>query len=175
MLGIWLGTGIGGGLILGGKLHRGAYFSAGEIGQTVPNPHEPRETRILERQASRAAIAARLADAKGVLHHEMTSDRIAELHETGDPDAIAIVGEATALVGVAVANAITLLSLNRVVVGGGIVERMGDAIVAPIAEAARRDVFPDECRQTAFVPTRLGHNAGLLGASLIARDSLPPA
>jgi glucokinase len=103
---------------------------------------------------------------------EMTSRRIAELHGAGDPDAVRIVAEATALIGVSVANAITLLSLGRIVVGGGIVERMGEAIVGPIAEAARADVFPDECRQTQFVATKLGDNAGLLGASLIARDAL---
>ena len=67
---------------------------------------------------------------------------------------------------------LALLSLGRVVVGGGIVERMGDAIIAPIAEAAWKDVFPDECRNTAFVMTALGDNAGLLGASLIARDAV---
>lgn len=172
MLGIWVGTGIGGGFILNGTLHRGTYYSAGEIGQTVPNPHEPPPTRRLERRAARSAIAARIARAKGTDPDDMTASRIAELYRTGDADANAAVTEATELIGVAVANAITLLSLGRVVVGGGIVEQLGEAFVGPIADAARRDVFPDECRQTPFVPTSLGADAGLLGASLIARDAL---
>lgn len=172
MLGIWLGTGIGGGLILGNALHRGTYFSAGEIGQTVPDPDGSEPHRILERQAARSAIARRIAEAKGVEEGEMTAARIADLHAAGDADAARVVDHAAMLIGLSCANAITLLSLGRIVVGGGITERMGEAIIEPIAEAARRDVFPDECRQTPFVMTALGDNAGLLGASLIARDAI---
>jgi len=172
MLGIWIGTGIGGGFILGGTLHRGTYFSAGEIGQTVPDPDGEPPARILERQAARSAIASKLARAKQVDEDEMTSARIAELYDARDEDARRIVEDAARLIGVSVANAITLLSLGRIVVGGGIVERMGMTFVELVAEAARRDVFPDECRATPFVTTSLGDNAGLLGASLIARDAL---
>ena len=59
-IGVWVGTGIGGGLILNGKLHYGHFFSAGEIGHTVLFPGLPRGSRTLENYCSRTAVVHRL-------------------------------------------------------------------------------------------------------------------
>jgi len=181
VLGVWIGTGIGGGLVIGGKLHRGGFATAGEIGHTICYPDAQPGCRRLEHLVSRRGISARLAALIEANHRsvltELTSGEvdaigsaeIAEAYGRRDELTVRVVDAACGLIGTTIANACTLLSLERVVLGGGIVERMSDVLVGLISKRVKRDTFPRRAQAVEVVPTELGDNAGLLGAALVAR------
>jgi len=183
LLGVWIGTGIGGGLILGGRLHRGGFATAGEIGHTICHPDAQPACRRLEQLVSRHGISRRLrflieANHPSILT-ELThgnldaigSAEIAQAYARRDELTVRVVDAACELIGVTIANACTLLSLERVVLGGGIVERMQETLVSRIASVVRRDTFPGRAQAVELVATELGDNAGLLGAAIVAREN----
>jgi glucokinase len=183
LLGVWLGTGIGGGLILNGKLYEGALFTAGEIGHTIFYPNAPMGSRTLEENCSRTAVAERLVKlikanspsklSETVLAGEtIKSKLIAEAYESGDALTHEVVDEVAKLVGIAVANVVTVLSLPRVILGGGLTEAIGKPFVTEVKKSVKEFVFPDRCRQVEIVASELEDDAGLLGAALLAREKL---
>lgn len=184
LLGIWVGTGIGGGLILGGKLYQGAMRTAGEIGQTILFPGNPFGERTLEQNCSRTVVAHRLsflvlANEPSSLAEVVTesgkrikSKVIAKAYTDGDPLTVRVVNDAADLIGVAASNAITLLSIPRIVLGGGLTEAAGKPFVDRVAESMRQHVFPDRCREAQVVASMLEDDAGVIGAALLARDRL---
>lgn len=180
-MGVWVGTGVGGGLVLDGRLHRGSFGTAGEIGHTVLFPDGPKGLRTLEDHASRSGVSrlirARLhAFDESELRDDVdsatgvtASDELAEACAKKDPLAVDVVDRAADLLGFAIANAVTLLSLERVVLGGGVTEALGEPFLAKIRDAFDRRVFPDRLRDCRLVMTELRADAGLLGAALLAR------
>jgi glucokinase len=176
LLGVWLGTGVGGALILGGRIHEGHFGSAGEIGHTVVNPSNPSGWRTLEDNCSRTAVVERLRllmrrGRESVLAGaEIKAAAIGEAYRAGDALAVEVIHETADLLGVAVANAVTLLSLERVVLGGGLAEAVGRPLADRVAASMRREVFPDACREVPVVLTELEDNAGVLGAALAAAE-----
>jgi glucokinase len=181
LLGIWIGTGIGGGLILNGSVYHGQRQTAGEIGHVIIDPHHPLRRRELEHQCSRTAIARDIAEAisegqtsslqafaaKG---GPIPSSEIATALSQGDAVTTRVVHEACGKIGSVIGSIVTLLSLGRVVVGGGLVEDAGLAIVEPIEQAVRAACWPVSLRDIEIVPTKLGSNAGLIGAALLAAE-----
>ncbi|MFN0132838.1 MAG: ROK family protein [Phycisphaerales bacterium] len=184
LLGVWIGTGIGGGLILNGALYYGAFFSAGEIGHTILFPGVPLGSRSLEHNCSRTAVVDRIvrllrSNRKSVIPSlvdgdldQVKSKTVAKAYQMGDELTMQVVDHVADLLGIAIANAVTLLSLPRVVLGGGLTEAMGEPLVERVKKSARANVFPDKCRQVKIVATRLLDDAGALGAALIAQDRL---
>lgn len=183
LLGVWIGTGIGGGLILNDRLYEGAMFTAGEIGHTIFFPGAPLGSRTFEENCSRTAVAdrlvrlikanhpSRLADA--VLAGEtIKSKLIAEAYESGDALTRDVVDQVARFVGIAVANVVTLLSLPRVILGGGLTEAIGKPFVSEVKKSVKEHVFPDRCRQVEIVASTLEDDAGLIGAALLARQKL---
>ena len=182
ILGVWLGTGVGGALVLEGHLHYGAYLSGGEIGHTVVLPGAPLGSKTLEQSSSRSAIVRRLAQliAQGrpSLLTELTdgdpakagSAEIANAYVGGDPLVVEVLDELVSILGVSLGNAVTLLSLDRIVIGGGLGEALGDLFCARLQSAVRATAFPDQCKDVQVVPSILRENAGLLGAALRGRD-----
>jgi glucokinase len=184
LLGVFVGTGVGGGLILDGQLRRGATGLAGEIGHTIID----QDGRVcgcggrghVEAYAGRASLEkrARELDAEGrdtVLVElapakRMTSGVFAKALAAGDPVAIELLDEAVQALGVAVASAVTLLDLPLVVVGGGLADRLGPAFVGRIEQAARSRSFT-QSSPLRVVPADLGDRGGALGAALIAADA----
>lgn len=183
LLGVWIGTGIGGGLILNNRLYQGALFTAGEIGHTVFFPNAPLGSRTLEENCSRTAVAERLvklvkankpsklADTV-IAGDSIKSKLIADAYESGDALTHEVVDEVAAHVGIAIANVVTLLSLPRVLLGGGLTEAVGKSFVTEVRKSVREHVFPDRCRQVEIVASELEDDAGLLGAALLAREKL---
>jgi glucokinase len=184
LLGVWIGTGIGGGLILSGELYYGSFFTAGEIGHTTLFPGNPPGTSTLEQNTSRLSIVERIirliranrpsivpALVNGNLG-DVKSKTIAKAYQAGDELTREVVDNAADLLGIAIANTVTILSLGRVVLGGGLTEAMGEALVDKVAASVRARVFPERCRQVQIVGTRLEDDAGLLGAALLARARL---
>jgi len=179
MLGVFVGTGVGGGLVLDGALRRGPTGMTGEIGHVVFRPHG----RVcgcggrghVEAYAGRAGMErrARELEAKGhdtVLTElakakRMTSSVWAKALAAGDRVAIELLDEGVAALGQAIGGAVTLLDVDLVVVGGGLADRLGSSYVARVGQAARAQVFAGH--RVEVVPAKLGDRAGALGASLL--------
>lgn len=184
LMGIWIGTGVGGGLILRGQIYSGRFFTGGEIGHIRLFPGAPRGSSSVEDFCSRTAVAARLAkriaSGEPSMLEELTGGKldsiksklIARAYAEGDALTREVVHEAADLLAVPIANAVTLLGLPRVILGGGLTEAVGEAWVKRVRDAVRREVFFEACRAVEIVPSTLEDNAGLLGAALLARERL---
>lgn len=183
-LGVWAGTGIGGGLILDGKLYYGHFLTAGEIGHMVLLPQNPPGSRSLEHNCSRTAVVERIiklmrANRKSVLLEmsggeidKVKSRMLAKAYEAGDELTIEVVDSAAELLGISIAGIVTLLSLERVILGGGLTEALGKPFVARVDQAVKKFAFPDRCKQVEVVASQLEDRAGVLGAAAIAEERL---
>jgi glucokinase len=174
VLGIFVGTGVGGGLILDGKLHTGFLGHAGEIGHTVVHW---RKGTTLEEVAGRKYQMKRaktfLDDApkrvrkewKDVDPDKMKSSQLAEFYQKDDPVAVAMIDDAARAVGAAVGSAINFLSPEVIVLGGGVTEALKESFVERVWEFAGRYVLPGAAEGVKCVPAALGDYAGVTGAA----------
>lgn len=180
MLGVFVGTGVGGGLILDGRLRRGAHGLAGEIGHVVVVPGG-RSCSCggrghLETVAGRAGMErrARALDAKGrttllvelARTKRMTSSVWAKALAAGDAVAVDLIDEAVRGLGRAVAATIMTVDLGLVVVGGGLADRLGAPFVKRVEQAVRDELFAGGAA-VRVVPAVLGDRAGAIGAALL--------
>jgi glucokinase len=164
---IALGTGVGGGVVIGGRLHLGLGH-AGEIGHTTVEPDGPLcgcgNRGCLDRMAGADAIAA--------LAGRPTVAAAAEAARAGDAAAVAAFARAGEYVGRALAGAIVLLWPERVVVGGGVADA-GELLFGPIREEIRRRACVAPVDRIAVVAAELGAVAGAVGAALWAAERTP--
>ncbi len=187
LLGVWIGTGIGGGLILNGRLYYGTHLSAGEIGHTIFHPGMGLGERTLENACARSSIVDRivrliLSNHKSKLTAEVEGDyskikskTLAKFYHGGEkPDKLVceVIDHAAHDLGVAIANFVTTLSLQRVVLGGGLTEALSKPFVERVQDAAREHAFPARCRKVDVVESTLADNAGVFGAAMIAQERL---
>jgi len=164
LLCVTVGTGIGGALIMDGELWHGANYSAGEIGYLVVDWLGDRPL-ILDQYASGPAIERAYQAATGRAAR-LPLTKIAQLAQAGDATATeAIVAKARRL-GVILAGCATSLNPAALVVGGG-VPQIG-ALWWDALEAGFRDSLPPPVAATPLLPARLGANAVLLGAAMLA-------
>jgi glucokinase len=165
-----LGTGIGGGIVVGGQLHFGRLGRAGELSHQVIVRDGPPCTcgnrGCLEALAASGAIT-RLAGTSTV------EDAFAAA-ALGDERATAAVAEVADYLGIAIANIVTVLVPERVVIGGG-VAAAGEALLGPVREATARHcaLVPPDWYE--IVPAQLGPHAGAIGAALWASQQTPAA
>jgi glucokinase len=183
LLGVFLGTGVGGGIIIDGKLQRGR-GSAGEIGHTVVKRGGRRcpcgRRGCLEAYAGRLAIerVARDRQARGVRtklfdvmerkdKDRVSSSVIATALDKGDPLTVHLVHQAVRALGLALANAQNLLDLEAIIVGGGLGDRLGAPFIQRVREEMIRHLRnPD--RPPVLLGTELGDLSGAVGAAVIA-------
>jgi len=158
---VWIGTGIGGGLILNNQIWRGPLGTGGEFGMGISEQNPNAEVRVLEALASRSGFQQLLGNPS------LDTTAIQESYGN-DTSVTKCIDEGAKRIGTAIANVITLLSLDRVVLGGGLVEALGDPFIALIRAQFESDVFPPHCKQCAFTRTELGPDAGLLGVASLA-------
>ncbi len=163
---VTLGTGVGGGLIIGGKLHLGT-GTAGEIGhQTVL------EDGPLCGCGNRGCVEA-LAQARALIAFsgKATVEEIFAGAAAGDERCLATIELAARYLGIAIANVVNVLAPDRVVIGGGIAAA-GEAILAPVRsnvlEHAR--MLPPE--RIEIVLAELGPQAGAIGAALAGIEGI---
>ncbi|MGC9316955.1 MAG: ROK family protein [Armatimonadota bacterium] len=174
-----VGTGIGGAVVLGGKVRTGTTSSAGEIGHFTVLPDGPRcecgKLGCTQAVSSGTAMARRArellaAGEESVLRTEaggeLTGRDVGEAAEGGDALALRIVGEAARWLGVAVGNAALLIDPAVVVIGGGVAE-MGETFLGPLRRSYARTVLPPMAG-TPVVPAALGYEAGVIGAAAAA-------
>jgi glucokinase len=160
-----LGTGVGGGVVIGGRLHLGLGH-AGEIGHTTVDPDGPPcgcgNRGCLDRMAGADAIAA--AAGRDSVH------AAAEAARTGDERARAAFARAGELVGRVLAGAIVLLWPERVVVGGGVADA-GELLLGPLRAEVRRRACVAPVDRIPIVRAELGPQAGAVGAALWAAET----
>lgn len=160
-----LGTGIGGGIMIAGRLHTGATGIAGEIAHQTVLPNGPRcgcGNRGCAEAMARSDVLATMAGKE-------TVTEVFEGVRAGDPGCIAAVETAAEYLGIALANVFTVVGPERIVIGGGIATA-GDLILDPMRVATRRraPLLPPEAIR--IVPAALGSVAGAVGAALAAHD-----
>lgn len=184
LLGVFVGTGIGGGVILNGRLYHGHFLTAGEIGHTVLDADAQLGRRTLENRASRTAIASLLTQLIQTNHHskliEITggdlasvrSKAIAQALDADDRLTRDVVKRAARYVGIAIANVVTVMSLPCVVLGGGLTEALGKPWVEWVRESFEEVVFPPELRECKILRSELDDDAGVIGAAALARARL---
>lgn len=196
-----VGTGIGGGLVLAGRVYRGATGAAAELGHTLvaaelgdgapPAGSFPQRGSLESLAAGRAldrlaamiaqespssALGKLAASGKPVDGHDAV-----EAGKAGDPEAIGALRVIGERLGVGIANAINIFDPDVVAVGGG-VSVAGDLLLGPAREVARRFVLPGVGERVEIRLARHGSQAGVRGAALLAglelvnaEEAAPPA
>ena len=178
---ITVGTGIGSGLIVNGKLVRGASNAAGEIGHIKLQMHDGPicgcgDTGCLEAFASGPSIVAMAEDyirgGKSTKFREMASSTpitpyiVCEAAKAGDPVAkriFTIMGE---YIGIGMASAVNLLNPQKIIVGGGVADA-GVILMIPLKETLKKRAMKVAGDAVEVVPAQLGNTAGVIGASLL--------
>jgi glucokinase len=182
---ITLSTGIGGGIIIDGKLYRGARGFAGEVGHMTIDDRGPLchcgNTGCLEVLASGSALArearrliqeegaASLLDYAGGDITEVTAETIHLAAINGDSVAQELIARAAYYIGVGLGSLINLFNPELIVIGGGLAN-MGDILLKPAFEVAAARAFRHSYRAVRFARAALGHNSGVLGATVFARQ-----
>jgi glucokinase-like ROK family protein len=161
---IKLSSGVGAGMLLGGRLYHGTGGTAGEIGHTVVQPGGSicrcGSRGCLETVASARAIAEQLGASRG---ERVSTKELLEATANGDPAASRLLGEAGREIGVALAGLCNLLNPDCVIIGGDL-SAAGELITEPVLESIRRYAITSAAEQVAVVPGVLGERAELLGA-----------
>ena len=169
---IKVSTGIGAGLISGGRLHHGVGGTAGEIGHTVVAEGGPvcrcGNRGCLETLASSRAIASLLSTSRG---EEIGSRRLLGLCDEGDPATRRLLGDAGRAIGMAVANLCNIINPECVIVGGDL-SAAGEVLLAPLRDVVRRNAIPSAVGELEIVAGVLGERAEMLGAlALVLHES----
>ncbi len=185
MVGIFIGTGIGGGLVLDGKLYPGFTRTAGEVGHMVLMVNGPKCTcgsrGCWEALASRSALFRQVQEAveegqKTVLTEmlggelrDMRSGDLRKAIKQGDKLASRVVEEAARCTGVAVGNLINILNPEVIVLGGGLMDALENEMMPAIVETAREHAMPGSDKGVKILASKLGDDAGITGGAVLAR------
>jgi glucokinase len=192
MVGIFVGTGVGGGVIVNGQLRHGFRNTAGEVGHMVVGFRNEKDEPLcgcgrpgcLEAYASRTAIerdinAAIDAGRKTVLTELMrdggkeriTSGLLARAVAENDPVVIEVMERAELYLSVHVASIVNFFDPEMIVFGGGVVEALGEQFLEPIrTQAPLWYIKKTDAEKVRIVAAELGDYAGVLGAATIARQ-----
>ncbi len=188
LVGIFPGTGIGGGCVYEGRLLRGTNWSCMEIGHIPLVPAGPLDGAgnpgSLEGMASRLAIsglaaqaafrgqAPNLLDIAGTDLASIRSGQIAAAIKKGDKSVEDIVDQACYYLAMGVVTVVHLLGPNVIVFGGGLVEELGDLMLPQIEKIARKRILPSLRDVFKICPAKLGDDAGVRGAAALAQQAL---
>tara|TARA_R110002049_G_scaffold2750_10_gene22417 strand:- start:51842 stop:52834 length:993 start_codon:yes stop_codon:yes gene_type:complete len=187
-VGIFPGTGIGGGCVYEGTILTGAGISCMEVGHTRISSSN-RASGIdmpgtLEAEASRLTIAAEAAKAAhrgdapalfkdaGTDLANIRSGAIADSIKNGDASIRTLVHQAAETIGIGVVNIVHLLCPDKIVLGGGLVEAMEDLFVGTVGKTARKNVMSVYRDRFEVVAAKLGDDAGAIGAAAWAKKKI---
>jgi glucokinase len=170
---VTLGTGVGGGVILNGKLWRGSHGSAGEIGHTTVDPFSGLKckcgnTGCLELFASATAIV-RMARELGM--QSSTAEQVYDAGQNGDEVALSVFKRFGMYLGIGLANLMNLIDPQIIVITGGAVNGW-ELFAAEMYKQVGERAFRATAQQVKIARSECGDNAGLLGAARIALQDL---
>jgi glucokinase len=185
MFGVFIGTGIGGGIMLDGELYSGFNGTAGEIGHMVLEVGGPKcgcgNRGCFEALASRTAIFRKIhgavKDGQKTVLTEMLGPELKDLRSgdlrkairKGDKLVEAIVEEAAEYTGIAVANLINAFNPEVVVLGGGVIDALGEEMMAIILETAGDYCMEGTTKGVQIIASKEGDDAGIIGSAVLAR------
>lgn len=186
VIGIFPGTGVGGGMILDGRLYRGAYGAAGEIGHITIEPDGPRcgcgNYGCLEQMASRTAIAKELVglamqgQAPTILEEAGTdisrvkSKTILKAVKAGEKAVMEVVLRAARYMGMGLATAVNIFNPEVIILGGGLIEKLGDFYVHEAERAMHVHAMKGPASQVVVRQAELEDDAAVVGVAALARE-----
>ncbi len=183
LLGVYVGTGVGAGLILDGRLYEGRHFAAGQLGRVFlpvggTNGFGQRRGRLEEiasgpalcHRVLRALLAGEPSMIKMTTGGVVTPEEIGRAEREGDSLALRAIAESADALGVVIANAVTLLDPDRVVLGGGVVRAI-PTLPARVREVVRRHGDWGMACPHEVTPAEFGREAPIIGAALLARTA----
>ena len=188
VLGMFIGTGIGGGLIINGALYHGASKNAGEVGHIVVKAGGPRcgcgARGCLEAFASRTAMTRDIR--RGIERGEKTvaqdllkkktdslsGNDLRKAYDAGDELVIKTLHRAAEFIGIGIGSLVNVLAPEIVVLGGGVIEAMTDDFIERIDRSTRRVAVDFATKDLKIVRAELGDDAGVIGAAMLAREAL---
>jgi glucokinase len=179
-----IGNGIGGAIILDGKLWTGASGFAGEVGHVTIDAEGLQcvcgNTGCLETVASAPSIVRRARErlnrdstsslSRLALNKTFTAEDVAHQANEGDDFALMMIERTGKYIGTGVASVINLLNIERIVLGGGVMDA-GSLILNPIIQEVKRRAFQPCFEATEIVAAKLGLDGAPIGAALLARDA----
>src|SRR5882757_5196920 len=184
VVGIFVGTGIGGGLIINGALYSGFNHTAGEIGHMVIDVNGPKcgcgNKGCFESLASRTAIFQRIK--AGIKEGEKTTltetlgDNLEDLRSgdlrkairRGDKFVVKVIEQAAEYIGIGVANLVNIFGPEVVVLGGGVMEALSDEMMSVVTKTAKDHAMPGTMKDVEIIASKLGDNAGITDAAVLA-------
>ncbi len=187
LLYITVSTGIGGGIVLGGKIYRGRNFMAGEIGHAIFDANSPVQCGCgqygcIETLASGTAIARiareRIQSGEESMIRSMVDNLdevdvriIAQAEEKGDKLAKDVLDNAVRNLGLFIASLLNILDVDRVIIGGG-VSKLGSRLFDGINDVIVKNMADIPAKNTPIVPSQTGDNVGILGAIGLVFESI---
>lgn len=188
VIGVWIGTGVGGAVILDGRLFLGATGRAGDIGNyllhSVNVSAEAPRKEVLDSVASRTAIAGdaaalaakhrapALRKAVGTDVDDIGASDIARAIQQGDKAIERLVRSRASIVGAALSNLVDFLNPDVVVLGGGLVEAMPGLIRRQVRQSIDAHASRKAARAVKVVVAKLHRHSGTVGAALLAIDMM---
>src|SRR5262245_9338523 len=185
VVGIFVGTGIGGGLVVNGELYRGSSHTAGELGHMVLDVDGPKckcgNKGCFEALASRTAIFQQIKngikEGQKTILTEMLGDQLEDLRSgdlrkairRGDKFVDRVVEQAAEYMGIAVGNLVNILNPEVVVMGGGVIEALADEVMGVVVEVARDYILAGTSKDVEIISSSLGDNAGITGGAVLAK------
>lgn len=188
VLGMFVGTGIGGGLIINGALYHGASKNAGEVGHIVVKAGGPLcgcgARGCLEALASRTAMTRDIRQSiergektvvKDLLKKDtdsLSGNDLRKAYDAGDELVIKTLHRAAKFIGIGIGSLVNVLAPEIVVLGGGVIEAMADDFIARIDRSTRRVAVAFATKNLRLVRAELGDDAGVIGAAMLAQEAL---
>ncbi len=187
-VGIFPGTGVGGGCVYEGRILQGCGISCMEIGHTrissstrasgyeLPGTLEAEASRLTI--AAEAAKAAHRGDAPWLLKEvgtdlaDIRSGALADSVANGDDVVRRLIEESAQAIGIAVVNVVHMLAPDKIVLGGGLIEAMPDLFINTVSKTARKSVMPVYKDRFEVVAAKLADDAGVMGAAAWAKRKL---
>jgi glucokinase len=174
MVMLTLGTGIGGGLILGGRPYRGSVGAAAELGHMVIQHDGPRCQGVCTGRGHLEALASGTAAgkvAREVLGPEADAHALVREAQAGNDSARTALAEIGRRLGSGIGSLVNIFDPEVVVIGGGFAAA-GELIFGPALEVVQREALEPARDRVRIVPAQLGPEAGLVGAAFVAFEAL---
>ena len=170
VIGITLGTGVGGGILVNGCLYRGSSLSAGEIGHMLINERGPScacgGKACLERYVGNKYI---LEKARKAFGNNITLEELSSLANRGNNQAIKIWRDTAGHLAVCLSGVVNFFNPEAIVIGGGVAS-CGKILFEAIKQGIKERAMPTQARIVQVLKAKLGNDAGMLGAALLVNQ-----